>query len=100
MAEILAARTAMESMPIASQAVQFRTYVNDTLFHMVKFIESTRMLEEIIMPLVLKSFGMSDNENMSSSWAVQTRKGVHGFLSTKRLNVTVNLLKTVFERGK
>jgi hypothetical protein len=40
-AGILASRTAMESMPISSQAVQLRTYVNDTLFHMVKFIEST-----------------------------------------------------------
>ena len=98
-AEILAVRTAMESIPIASQAVQLRTYANDTLFHMVKFIESTSMLEEIIMPMVLKSFGMSDNENMSSSWAVRTRKGVCGFLSTKRSNVTVDL-KTVFERGK
>ena len=98
-AGILASRTAMESMPISSQAVQLRTYVNDTLFHMVKFIESTSMLEEIIMPIVLKSFGLSEGENMSSSWAVRTRKGVCSFLSTKRSNVTVNL-KTVFEIGK
>ena len=96
---ILASRTAMESMPISSQTVQLRTYVNDTLFHMVKFIESTSMLEEIIMPIVLKSFGLSEGENMSSSWAVRTRKGVCSFLSTKRSNVTVDL-KTVFEKSK
>ena len=96
---ILASRTAMESMPISSQEVQLRTYVNDSLFHMVKFIESTSMLEEIIMPIVLKSFGLSEGENMSSSWAVRTRKGVCSFLSTKRSNVTVDL-KTVFEKSK
>jgi hypothetical protein len=96
---ILASRTAMESMPISSQEVQLRTYVNDTLFHMVKFIESTSMLEEIIMPIVLKGFGLSEGENMSSSWAVRTRKGVCSFLSTKRSNVTVDL-KTVFEKSK
>jgi hypothetical protein len=97
---ILASRTVMESMPISSQAVQLRTYVNDTLFHMVKFIESTSiMLEEIIMPIVVKSFGLSEGENMSSSWAVRTRKGICSFLSTKRSNITVDL-KTVFEKSK
>ena len=51
------------------------------------------MLEEIIMPTVLKSFGLSDSENISSLWAVRTRKGVCSLLSTKRSNVTVDLIK-------
>jgi hypothetical protein len=47
------------------------------------------------MPIVLKSFGLSEGENMSSSWAVRTRKGVCSFLSTKRSNVTVDLKRFV-----
>ena len=47
---ILASRTAMESMPISSQAVQLRTYVIDTLFHMmVHFIESTSCWETMVL---------------------------------------------------
>ena len=49
-AGILASRTAIESMPISSQAVQLRTYVIDTLFHMmVHFIESTSCWETMVL---------------------------------------------------
>ena len=87
-------------MPIKSQKQELQSYVNMTLLHEVKFVESDRLMDVYIMPRVVKHFNLSkEEERPGGMWFETTKRGVKKYLNTKRSNVTVEL-KKVFVRGK
>jgi hypothetical protein len=87
-------------MPIKSQQKELQSYVNMTLFHEVKFVESDRLMDLYVMPRVVKHFNLSGKqERPGGAWYETTKRGVKKYLNTKRSNVTVEL-KKVFVRGK
>jgi hypothetical protein len=97
---MLAGRKGMESMPIKSQQKELQSYVNVTLFHEVKFVESDRLMDLYVMPRVVKHFNLSiEQERPGGTWYETAKRGVKKYLNTKRSNVTVEL-KKVFVRGK
>jgi hypothetical protein len=87
-------------MLIKSQQKELQLYVNMTLFHEVKFVESDRQMDLYVMPRVVKHFNLAgEQERPGGTWYETTKRGVKKYLNTKRSNVTVEL-KKVFVRGK
>jgi hypothetical protein len=74
---LLAGKKEIESMPIKSQQQELQSYVNMTLFHEVKFVESDSLMDLYVMPRVVKHFNLSgEMERPGGTWYETTKRGV------------------------
>ena len=71
---LLAGRKEIESMPIKSQQQELQSYVNMTLFHEVKFVESDRLMDLYDLPRVVKHFNLSGKKERPGGTRYETTK--------------------------